>query len=118
MARAFLRRNSMSRHVLAALVLATASMASTAACAQAYPAKPIRMILPIPAGSVTDVVGRGLAQWVNQAWGQPIVAENRAGANGTLGMEECSKSAGDGYTVCMTDGNIMTINPFAYSKLP
>lgn len=104
--------------VLRTAAAAIGTLAASLAFAQAYPAKPIKMILPIPAGSVTDVVGRGLAQWVNQAWGQPVVAENRAGANGTLGMEECARSAGDGYTVCMTDGNIMTINPFAYSRLP
>ena len=92
--------------------------ASSTAHAQAYPSKPIRMIVPIAAGSLTDVVGRAVAQSVSQAWGQPVVAENRAGANGTLGQDECARSAPDGYTICMTDGNVMTLNPYAYSKLP
>ncbi len=85
---------------------------------QAYPSKPIRMIMPIPAGSLTDVVGRALANSVGPALGQTVIAENRAGANGTIGMTECARSPADGYTICMTDGNIMTINPYAYAKLP
>jgi tripartite-type tricarboxylate transporter receptor subunit TctC len=85
--------------------------------AQPYPNKPIKMIVPIGAGSLTDIVGRAVAQGVSQAWGQPIVADNRAGANGTIGMEECMRSPSDGYTICMTDGNIMTLNPYAYTKL-
>jgi tripartite-type tricarboxylate transporter receptor subunit TctC len=76
------------------------------------------MIVPIPAGSLLDVLGRGIAQYVSPSWGQPIIVENRAGANGTLGMDACAKSPGDGYTICIPDGNIMTLNPHAYSHLP
>jgi tripartite-type tricarboxylate transporter receptor subunit TctC len=98
--------------------IALGALVSSAAFAQQYPTRPVKMVLPIPAGSLTDIVGRAVAQGVAQAWGQPVVGETRAGANGTLGMEECARSAPDGYTVCMTDGNIMTINPYAYAKLP
>lgn len=102
----------------AAFALACSAVASTSVFAQAYPSKPIRMIVPIAAGSLTDVVGRAIAQSVGQAWGQAVVAENRAGANGTIGQDECYRAAPDGYTICMTDGNVMTLNPYAYSKLP
>jgi tripartite-type tricarboxylate transporter receptor subunit TctC len=95
-----------------------ALIAASNTFAQTYPTRPIRMVLPIPAGSLTDIVGRAVGQGVSQAMGQPVIAETRAGANGTIGMEECARAAPDGYTICMTDGNIMTINPYAYSKLP
>ena len=97
---------------------ATLCTATSLAFAQAYPTKPIRMIAPIPAGSIVDVTGRAIGQSLMPALGQPVVVENRVGANGTLGMEACSKSPGDGYTICIPDGNIMTINPFAYTKIP
>jgi tripartite-type tricarboxylate transporter receptor subunit TctC len=86
--------------------------------AQQYPSKPVRMIMPIPAGSLVDVVGRALSISLAPVMGQPIVAENRVGANGTIGMAECARAAPDGHTTCMTDGNIMTINHFAYKDLP
>jgi tripartite-type tricarboxylate transporter receptor subunit TctC len=98
--------------------IAVLAAAATVAPAQQYPSKPIKMLMPIPAGSLTDVVGRALATSLSPVFGQPIPAENRAGANGTIGMTECARSAPDGYTVCMTDGNIMTINPYAYASLP
>lgn len=92
--------------------------APSAIHAQAYPSKPLKMIVPLPAASLTDRMGRLIAAYAAPAMGQPIVVDNRGGANGTIGMEICSKSAPDGYTICMPDGNIMTLNPYAYSKLP
>ncbi len=100
------------------LVLLCGVSASPALRAQAYPSKPVRMIIPLPAGSLTDLVGRAIAQALSESWGQPIVVDNRAGANGTIGMEACSRAPADGYTICMPDGNIMTLNPYAYTKLP
>ena len=98
--------------------IAVLALTPTLAAAQAYPNKPIKMIVPIPAGSLLDVLGRGIGQYVAPAWGQPVIVENRAGANGTLGMDACAKSPADGYTICIPDGNIMTLNPHAYSRLP
>ncbi len=85
---------------------------------QSYPSKPVHMIIPLPAGSLTDLMGRSIAQALGESWGQPIVVDNRVGANGIIGMEACARSAPDGYTICMPDGNVMTLNPYAYSKLP
>jgi tripartite-type tricarboxylate transporter receptor subunit TctC len=105
-------------HLAVRALFVACLVAPSLALAQSYPSKPIRMIVPIPAGSLLDILGRGIAQSISPTWGQPIVVENRAGANGTLGMEACSKSPGDGYTICVPDGNIMTLNPHAYSHLP
>ncbi|MFM9969475.1 MAG: Bug family tripartite tricarboxylate transporter substrate binding protein [Burkholderiales bacterium] len=102
------------RASLAVAMFATA----TSLFAQSYPVKPIRMVIPIPAGSLTDVMGRAVGQGVAAAWGQPVVAENRPGAHGAIGMVECGKGGTEGYTICMTDGNILTLNSFAYNKLP
>ncbi len=85
---------------------------------QNYPVKPVRGIVAFAAGGQSDVVARIVAQKLSERWNQPLVIDNRAGANGSLAMEACSRSAPDGYTVCFTDGNIMTLNPYAYSKLP
>ncbi|MFM9968396.1 MAG: Bug family tripartite tricarboxylate transporter substrate binding protein [Burkholderiales bacterium] len=103
---------------LAGAVFVSGVLVSNAARAQAYPNKPMKMIMPIPAGSLTDVVGRAIATSLAPVFGHAVVAENRVGANGTIGMTECARSAPDGYTACMTDGNIMTINPYAYDSLP
>lgn len=97
--------------------VAACLLSSPGAFAQTYPVRPVRMVIPIPAGSLTDVVGRAVGQAVSAAWGQAVVAENRAGAHGSIGMVECGKGGTEGYTICMTDGNILTLNSFAYSKL-
>jgi tripartite-type tricarboxylate transporter receptor subunit TctC len=110
--------NPASRIAAALACAFTAALGATAALAQSYPAKPIRMIAPIPPGSIVDVTGRAIGQSLAPVLGQPIVVENRVGANGTLGMEACARSPGDGYTICIPDGNIMTLNPFAYTRLP
>jgi len=109
----------MKRFALIAIGAAFAAgiAAAPAAYSQAYPSKPMRVIVPLPAGSLTDRIGRILAQPVSAAMGQPIVVDNRGGANGNLGMDVCARAGSDGYTLCMPDGNIMTLNPFAYAKL-
>jgi|CryBogDrversion2_11_1035321.scaffolds.fasta_scaffold09564_1 tripartite-type tricarboxylate transporter receptor subunit TctC len=84
----------------------------------AYPNHPIRLIVPLPPGSTLDVMARAFSYSLNGVMGQPIVVENKIGANGTIGMDACSKALADGYTLCLPDGNILTINPFAYGKLP
>ncbi len=103
------------RHVVVcAFALATAP----AAFAQAYPAKPVRMIIPFQAGGLNDSAGRAINQSLSQLWNQPIVIENRVGANGNIGMEACGRSAPDGYTVCFPTGVVMSLNSFAYTRLP
>jgi tripartite-type tricarboxylate transporter receptor subunit TctC len=72
------------------------------AAAQSYPAKPVRMIVPFTAGGGVDLNGRALAQHFTEAWGQPVVVENRAGAGGNIGADAVAKAAPDGYTIMIT----------------
>lgn len=95
----------------------SASAMSASAMAQAYPAKPIRMVVPYSPGGGTDIVGRALAQEVGKALQQQIVVENRAGANGNIGMEFVAKAESDGYTILFTTSSL-AINPSVYKGLP
>ena len=82
-----------------------------------YPAKPVRMVLPFPPGGPTDVVGRLLAQKLNEQLGQNVIVENRAGGNSTIGSNEVAKSAPDGYTL-LFNASIFTITPFLSKAVP
>jgi tripartite-type tricarboxylate transporter receptor subunit TctC len=88
-----------------------------AGAADTYPSKPGRLILPFGAGASTDIVGRIFAQRFSEAWGQPLIVDNRAGAGGIIGTELAAKAAPDGYTI-LTFGINQTITPALYSKLP
>jgi len=86
--------------------------------AQTFPNKPIRMVLPFPAGtSVNDVLGRALAQRLSEQLGQQVIFDNRPGAAGTIGTEFVAKAAPDGYTLLVAVTGAMTIAPFVYPKL-
>ena len=88
-----------------------------AAHAQSYPAKPIRIIVPYPPGGGTDVVARTLAQKMTEGMGQPVLVDNRPGANSIIGSDAVAKAAPDGYTVLITLATHV-INPALYTKLP
>lgn len=81
-----------------------------------WPAKPIRLIVPFPAGSFTDTVARVVSEKLTKALGQPVVVENKAGANGLIGVGEAARSAPDGYTLLVTNSSSITINPHVYKK--
>ncbi len=107
---------------LATLMLALASTtAFHAANAQpspaAYPAKPIKIVVPFPAGGTSDVLARMLGIKFTEAWGQPVVVENRPGASGNLGADAVAKAAPDGYTFVLMDVGNLVISP-ALFKLP
>jgi len=87
------------------------------AAAQAFPSKPVKIVVPFAAGGATDVVARLLAQKLQETWGQPVVVENKAGAGGNIGADLVAKSPGDGYTLLMTSGSIVTANPHMYKSL-
>ncbi len=91
-----LKRRPLMRH---ALLGCTLLLAATSACAQAWPAKPIRMIVPFPPGGGTDLVGRAVANRLSEGTGQPVVVDNRGGAGGVIGSDIVAKSAPDGYTL-------------------
>ncbi len=104
------------RNVLA-LMLCLALAAGEVA-AQAWPSKPIRLVVPFPPGGFADVYGRVLANHLGNALGQSVVVENRSGAGGNIGAEVVAKSAPDGYTLVMGTVGTHAINVSLYSKMP
>jgi len=84
---------------------------------QVYPSKPVRFIVPITPGGSNDVIARAIAQKLSEAWGQPVVVENRPGAGMNLGAELVAKSPGDGYTWLLGANNIFVTNPHV-GKVP
>jgi tripartite-type tricarboxylate transporter receptor subunit TctC len=99
---------------LASLVL----VAAQALAQPAYPTKPIKVIVGIAAGSVTDVVMRAAAQELTGRLGQPVLIDNRPGGNMVIGAEACAKSAPDGYTLCVLGVDALSSNPYTFDKLP
>lgn len=87
------------------------------ACAQGYPNKPVRIIVPFTAGSATDILGRTIAQKLTETWGQPVVVENRPGAGGTIGAGVVAHSPADGYTL-LVHSAAQAVNPAIYPTLP
>src|SRR5262245_34107593 len=102
----------------AALGLLALAAATTASHAQNYPNKPIRMIVSIAAGSVTDVIMRAAAAELQGRLGQPVVVENIGGAAGILGGKACATAAPDGYNICIIYHSTMSFNPLLFSNLP
>src|SRR2546422_4373206 len=82
-----------------------------------YPSKPIRMVVPFPAGGSVDAVGRWVSQKLAEAWKQPVLVDNRAGAGGNVGADVVAKAGPDGYTVLLTTPGL-AIAPSIYKKLP
>ncbi len=99
---------------IAGLGLATLAVA---AWAQAYPARPIKIVVPISPGSATDVLVRAVAERMQARLGQPVVIENRAGAGTTIGAAQVAKADADGYTI-LANSNAHTVNPHLYRSLP
>jgi tripartite-type tricarboxylate transporter receptor subunit TctC len=88
------------------------------AWSQAYPAKPVRMIIGFPAGGPADIFGRSLAQGMSSELGQPVVVENIGGVGGMLGVDRGLKSAPDGYTMVFNSASPLVIAPFSFTHLP
>ena len=88
------------------------------AWAQAFPSKPVRVIVTFPPGGTPDIYGRIMAAELSKLWKQPVVVENRTGAAGTIGTEFVAKSPADGYTVLFAADATLTLAPWLYSKLP
>lgn len=104
-----------SRRLLLALALGTLAAGVQA---QAWPAKPIRLIVPFPPGGGTDTIARETSQRVAAATGWTFVIENKPGAGGNLGVDAAAKSAADGYTLVLGQTSNLAINPTLYSKMP
>ncbi|HEY4252425.1 MAG TPA: tripartite tricarboxylate transporter substrate-binding protein, partial [Roseomonas sp.] len=108
----------LTRRTLLAATAAAAAMLPGRSRAQAWPTRPVRIIVPYPPGSGTDIIGRIRADRLQAAWGQPVVVENRAGAGGTIGTEAGARAAPDGYSFLVSDVGPLAMAPSLYARLP
>ena len=100
------------------LLVLAAVLSLSAAHAQPYPAKPIRIIVPYAPGGTSDILARQIGPKLTEAWVQPVIVENKPGANGNVGADFVAKSAADGYTLLLTDLGGLVISASVYPKLP
>ena len=101
-----------------ALLLAAGSLTSFACAQGSYPMKPIRFVAPFPSGGTSDVICRLLAQRMTELLGQPVVVDNRPGANANIGHTFVLNSPADGYTILMSNNQVYTINTYMFKQLP
>ena len=101
------------RKLLAALLFVPAL-----ALAQPYPSKPVRIVVPFPAGGPADIFGRGLAQGMSSELGQPVIVENVGGVGGVLGVDRVAKSAPDGYMLALNSASTVAIAPYSLAQMP
>jgi tripartite-type tricarboxylate transporter receptor subunit TctC len=106
--------------VLLSLLLITPARAQTSPSAEAasYPNRPIRIIVPFPAGGPSDVLARIIGQRLSEDWKQPVLIENRVGANTVIGAQVVATAPGDGYTLLMAVDSTLAMNQFLYKNLP
>ncbi len=105
------------RSALAGLAGALCAASATAQPAP-WPARPIRLVVPYPPGGSSDIIARSIGQPLSEALGQPVIVDNKPGANGNLGADAVAKSAPDGYTLLLCDVGALAISPSVYTKLP
>ena len=103
--------------ILARLIMVLASAVPGMSIAQNYPAGPLRIVVPFPPGGGTDILARLIGQKLNEAWGQPVVVDNRPGAGGTVGTGHVAKATGDGHTMLMVPAGYAAY-PSLYKRLP
>lgn len=94
------------------------SLGSFAAAQEAFPSRPVKMIVPYPASGGGDILSRAMAQAFQKATGQAMIVENRPGANGMVGAAACKSAPADGYTYCIPVSDVMAINPHVYKSVP
>jgi tripartite-type tricarboxylate transporter receptor subunit TctC len=99
-------------------IAAAFSLASAHAAADAWPSKPLKLVVPFTAGGSTDTVARIVAEKLTTRLGQPVIVDNRAGAGGAIGSDFVAKSPADGYTMLVGTSSTMAIAPYVYTKLP
>jgi len=108
----------MGNHPSACFALALVCAAPLPALAQTYPSKPIRFVVPFPAGGAGDLVIRPLAQKLNERWREPVVVDNRSGASGALGLQIAANAPADGHTLALGTASTHSINPALHRDLP
>lgn len=99
------------------LLIAALALVASQAYAQNYPTKPVRLVISFTPGSSTDIIGRAVAAKLSEVWGQPVVAENRVGAGGTVGSAVVAKAEPDGYTL-LANSSAHVANPGIYANMP
>ncbi len=104
-------------HVPLILLAITHALFTTAVNAQAYPARPVKLMVPFPPGQATDIVARMVAERLTTVWGQSVVVENRAGGGGVPGMLAGRDAPADGYTITLGTSGTIGVNPGIYAKL-
>lgn len=110
-------RLASSIRVFAVTTVALGAMLGSA-YAQSYPDRPVKLVVPYPAGSGLDTMARVLSKSLSERWGQSVVVENKAGANTIVGADFVAKAQPDGYTILLTSDTTVTVNPELYNKLP
>jgi tripartite-type tricarboxylate transporter receptor subunit TctC len=108
----------MNRRVASQLLFSAALLGPFAASAQDYPTRPIRLIVPFPAGGPSDMFARFLGMKLTESLGQPVVIENRSGVGGVTGVDVVARSASDGYTIGLCSAGALSIIPFMMTKMP
>jgi tripartite-type tricarboxylate transporter receptor subunit TctC len=106
------------RSLLSCFLAASAALSPAHSFAQSYPNKPVRMIVPFPAGGATDVLARALSIKLGEKLGQSVVVENRPGAGGTIGSQAVAQSSADGYTILLATSSTHSIGPATNPKIP
>lgn len=107
----------MKRSFIAPLLLAAGSLLCGPALAQAWPGKPLKIVVNFPPGGAADQIARVVGQPLQEVLGQPVVVENRAGSGGNLGGEAVARSPADGYTLLMSSGGMVSVNPHIYTRM-
>ena len=107
-----------NRRALLLLSAAAIAFTGTSALAQDWPTKPVKIIVNFPPGGAADQIARVIGQPLQEALGQPVVIENRSGSGGNVGGDAVAKSPPDGYTLLMSSGGMVSVNPFIYARMP
>ncbi len=100
------------------LLVALAALALAGVAHGQYPTKPVRIVVPYPAGGTSDILARSIGQKLQELWGQPVVVDNKPGATGNVGAEIVAKSPPDGYTLMLADIGSLAISPSVFANLP
>ena len=103
---------------LAAALAFASSIAAMAAHADAFPSRPIRIVVPFPVGGIADTFARAIGAKLSDDWGQPVVVENKSGAGGNIGADFVAKSPPDGYTILMGSIGTQAVNPSLFASMP